>query len=83
MIIRDNKLQYFDRDDKTILKEGVKGLRYFIQKSWNKHTHESKEHFNSGTEVEEVRSAKGLPYYLTKYIAGESKYNSYQHDLPE
>jgi len=73
MILKNNKLQYFDRDKKEVLKEGTKGLRYFIQKSWNKHTHESIEHFNSGTEVEEVRSATGLPYYLTKYIAGKGK----------
>lgn len=85
LILKKGSFHYYDRTNKSYLKEGKDGLRSYIQMKWNKITEEDTKNFNSGIEVEPVKNPTGLPHYLVKYVAKEQKFNEkdYQHSLPE
>jgi hypothetical protein len=84
--VKDNRLIFFDREEKQHMEKGSFGFRAYMQMRWNAITEEGIMHLNSGIEVEKVRNPKGMPQYLAQYIAGETKISrkkEYQHVVPE
>ena len=86
MYKNNQELSYYDRNTKEHKKTGLKGFRSYIQHRWNIILDEDDQHFNSGIQIDKVRNPKGLPHYLTNYIAKERKADSHkekQHIVPE